>query len=84
MEIIDQLQKIFREIFDDDDLVISTDTTAEDIEAWDSLTHLQLIVKVEQVFGIKFTTVQLKNMHSVGAMVDAIAKLLNKGDIDGQ
>lgn len=73
MEIIEELQEIFREIFDENDLVISRNTTAEDIEAWDSLTHLQLIMEVEQAFNVKFTTSQLKDMENVGAMIDAIA-----------
>ncbi len=75
METIKELQEIFREIFDEDDLVLSRDTTAEDIEAWDSLTHLQLVMKIEQKFNIKFRTSQLKNMPNVGAMIDAIEEL---------
>ena len=75
MEIIEELQKIFRGIFDDEALIISRDTTAEDIDAWDSLTHLQLVMEVEQAFNIKFKTSQLKNMPNVGAMIDAIMEL---------
>ena len=75
MEIIEELQNIFRGIFDDEALIISRDTTAEDIDAWDSLTHLQLVMEVEQAFNIKFKTSQLKNMPNVGAMIDAIMEL---------
>ena len=83
MNIIKELQDIFREIFDDDELIISSETTADDIEDWDSLTHLQLIMQIEQSFNIKFTTVQLKNMPNVGAMVDAIAELKKQGGQNG-
>lgn len=76
--IINELQAIFREIFDDGDMVITRETTADDVEAWDSLTHLQLIMEIEQAFKIKFKTSQLKNMPNVGAMIDAIEELRNK------
>ncbi|SFG35489.1 acyl carrier protein [Lachnospiraceae bacterium C7] len=76
--IINELQAIFREIFDNGDMVITRETTADDVEAWDSLTHLQLIMEIEQAFKIKFKTSQLKNMPNVGAMIDAIEELRNK------
>lgn len=76
--IINELQAIFREIFDDGGMVITRETTADDVEAWDSLTHLQLIMEIEQAFKIKFKTSQLKNMPNVGAMIDAIEELRNK------
>lgn len=72
MEIIHQLQEIFREIFDDDDLIITSDTTADDIEDWDSLTHMQLIVAIEKKFGIKFTTSEIKKAANVGEFIDII------------
>ena len=59
-------------------MVITRETTADDVEAWDSLTHLQLIMEIEQAFKIKFKTSQLKNMPNVGAMIDAIEELRNK------
>lgn len=76
MEIIEELQEIFREVFDEEKLVLSRETTADDVEDWDSLTHLQLIMVIEQTFNIKFTTAQLKNMPNVGAMVDMISELV--------
>jgi len=72
MEIIEELQDIFREIFDEEDLVISRDTTAEDIEDWDSLTHMQLIVQIEKKYGIKFTTAEIKKAANVGEFIDII------------
>jgi acyl carrier protein len=72
MEIIEELQVIFREIFDEDDLVISRDTVAEDIEDWDSLTHMQLIIEIEKRYGIKFSTAEIKKAANVGEFIDII------------
>lgn len=72
MEIIEDLQKIFREIFDEENLTISRDTTAEDIDDWDSLTHMQLIVEIEKRFRIKFTTAEIKKAANVGEFIDII------------
>lgn len=76
MEIIEELQEIFREIFDEDDLAISRDTTAEDIEDWDSLTHMQLIIEIEKKYGIKFTTGEIKKAANVGEFIDIIEEKL--------
>ena len=76
MEIIEELQEIFREIFDEDELVFSRDTTAEDIEDWDSLTHMQLIVEIEKKYGIKFTTAEIKKAANVGEFIDIIKEKL--------
>ena len=76
MEIIEELQEIFREIFDEDELVISRDTTAEDIEDWDSLTHMQLIVEIEKKYGIKFTAAEIKKAANVGEFIDIIKEKL--------
>ena len=72
MEIIEELQEIFREIFDDEELVLSRETTADDIEDWDSLTHMQLIVEIEKKYGIKFTTAEIKKAADVGEFIDII------------
>lgn len=76
MDIIVELQEIFRDIFDEEDLVISRDTTAEDIEDWDSLTHMQLIVEIEKKYNIKFTTAEIKKAANVGEFIDIIEEKL--------
>ena len=78
MNILNDLQNIFRQVFEDDGIVISSETTADDIEEWDSLTHLQLIMQVEKKFKIKFKTFQIKNMKNVGSMVEAINTNMNQ------
>ena len=75
-EIYSQLTTIFRNLFDDDAIVLTADTTAADIEDWDSFNHINLIVAVEQKFGIKFKTAELEEMHNVGHLVAMIEKKL--------
>jgi acyl carrier protein len=66
--------EVFRTLFDDDRIVIGPDTTAEDIEGWDSLTHVQLMVLIEQRFGVHFNTGETAGLKSVGQMVDLIVE----------
>ena len=75
-EILGKLQLIFRDIFDDDTVVVTDATTAEDIEDWDSLTHLQLIAAVEDKFNIHFSLGEINNFANVGAMVESVLKHL--------
>ncbi len=75
-EIYSQLTTIFRDLFDDEAIVLTPETTAADIEDWDSFNHINLIVAVEQKFGIKFKTAELEEMHNVGHLVAMIEKKL--------
>ncbi len=70
--VVDQLTQIFREVFDDDTIVLKDDMTADDVDGWDSLTHLRLIMQVEKVFDIKFSTNQLKSFGSAGDLISLI------------
>lgn len=72
MDLRNELQEIFRKIFDDDDLVISNETTADDIEDWDSLTHMQLITEIEKRYQIRFTTAEIKKAADVGEFMAVI------------
>lgn len=69
MGLINELQEIFRDIFDEDDLVLTADMSAEDIEDWDSLTHMQLIIAIEKKYNIKFTTDEIIAANNVGEFV---------------
>ena len=71
-EIYERLNKVFRDVFDDDEIVVTAETTSNDIEDWDSLGHINLIVAVEQEFGIKFNMHEVTTMKNVGEMVDII------------
>ena len=52
--IMEKIQDIFRDVFDDEELVVEDSTSSDDIEEWDSLSHIQLVVAVEKTFGLKF------------------------------
>lgn len=72
-EILSRVQEIFCDVLDNEDLVLTMTTTASDVEDWDSLTHIQLIVAIEKHFGIKFTSKEILSWANVGEMVDCIA-----------
>ena len=68
----EKLHEVFRDIFDDESIILTDETTAHDIEDWDSLEHINLIVAVEKKFGMKFTMGEVNTMKNVGEMVDII------------
>jgi len=59
--------------FDVDDLTVTRETTAADIEEWDSLSHIRLIVAIERAFGVKFSNAEIERLRNVGELVDTIA-----------
>lgn len=74
MDIKEKLQEVFQDVFDDDEIELTEEMTADDIEAWDSLTHVQLIVAVEKAFAVKFSTVEVMKLKNVGEFIALIAK----------
>ena len=75
-EIYSRLTEIFRDIFDDESIVLKPGTTASDIDEWDSFNHINLIVATEAKFKIKFQTAEIESMKNVGHFVDIIEKKL--------
>lgn len=71
--IYQQLTRVFAEVFDDDAIVLTPPTTAEDVDGWDSLNHIRLIVSVEKAFQIKFSTPEIAKLKNVGELVALIA-----------
>ncbi|MBE9076499.1 acyl carrier protein [Romeria aff. gracilis LEGE 07310] len=77
-DIYAQLVPIFQDIFDDDDIEIEDGTTAKDIDGWDSLNHINLVLGAEQEFGVKFKTSEVAKLQNVGEFVDLIGLKLSK------
>ena len=71
-EVIDKVNQIFIDVFDDESIKIDEKTTADDIEDWDSLTHITLLNEVESVFGFRFGMKEVHGMKNVGEMIDII------------
>ena len=72
-EIFDRLNAVFREVFDDDRILVTPNTTAADIDDWDSLNHITLISAVEDEFRVRFTMGEVSTMKNVGEMASLIA-----------
>lgn len=72
-QILAEVQDIFRDVLDNEEIELLDATTADDVEEWDSLTHIQLIVAIEKHFKIKFTSKEILSWQNVGQMIDCIA-----------
>jgi len=73
-EIIEKLTMVFHEVFNDNTIVLRDDMSAADVENWDSLTHMMMITKVEETFGIRFKLRELNKLNHVGDLCDVIAE----------
>ena len=73
-EIITRLNNVFRDVFDDEGLEVSSEMTAVDVDGWDSLSHIRLVLAVEKEFGIKFRADDIGNMAFVSDMIDVIRR----------
>ena len=71
-EVYEQLTRVFWDVFDNEDITINDNTTADDIDEWDSMEYINLIMAVEEEFSIKFTMEQVNGMKNVGEMVGLI------------
>jgi len=75
-EVFEKVTEIFKDVFDDDELVISDSTNSDDIEDWDSLEHISLVVSMEKEFNLKFDIKAVNKLENVGQMVDLIVSML--------
>jgi len=70
------LERVFRDVFEDESICLRDDMTAEDIEEWDSLMHINLIIAIEKNFNIRFTTMDVMNLENVGQFVQMLESKL--------
>lgn len=68
----DKLTGVFHAVFDDDSVVLSPTLTADDIDDWDSLAHIRLVLSVEKAFGVKFSAAEVGSLKNVGEFVSLI------------
>lgn len=74
MEIDHRLKQILRDIFEDDALDVTAETSADDVEGWDSVAHISLVFAIEEEFGFQFTSGELESMRNVGDLQDVITR----------
>jgi acyl carrier protein len=73
-EIVSRLTPIFRDVFNDDALVVNETMTAADVPSWDSLSNINMIVAVEKAFGAKFSIKDVRNLKNVGELIELIKR----------
>ena len=76
MSTLDKLQEIFRDFFDDESLILKRDTSQDDIDGWDSLAQVNIIVACESDFSVKFELNDIINLKTVGDIIDTIERKL--------
>ena len=72
-EILAKLQDIIRETVDDEDVVITMETVASDVDGWDSLVQVMIVGEIRNAFGVKLSSTEIATLENVGSMVEAIA-----------
>ena len=77
MQIIDRLTSVFNNLFNDD-ITLSREMTANDVDDWDSLMHVTLVLTIEKEFEIRFTSTEVSNLNNVGALIDMIEQKIGK------
>ena len=75
-KILEKLNEIFIDIIDEDTVSLKEESTAKDVDGWDSLTHIQLVVAIEKHFKIRFTSKEIQEWKNVGALIDSIINKL--------
>ncbi|MCS6298243.1 MAG: acyl carrier protein [Nitrospira sp.] len=79
MDLHNRLEEVFRQVFDNDELVLRDQMIAADIEGWDSVAHINLMFGIEQAFGIRFKGNELADMNNIGELKEFLASKVSSG-----
>lgn len=74
--ILEKMHPIFLDVFELDEIQLTESLTAKDVDGWDSLTHIQLVVALEKQFGVRFSSTEIQNWENIGAIADAVQSKL--------
>jgi acyl carrier protein len=77
-EIYDELTQVFRQVLENDTIVLNADTTAEDVEGWDSMNHIFIVAELEKRFGLKFRAAEMEELKNVGELMSLLRQKLDK------
>ncbi len=77
-EIYGQLNAVFRQVLEDDTLDLRPETTADDVEGWDSMNHIFIVVELEKRFGVKFQAAEMEELKNVGELASLVKQKLAK------
>lgn len=72
-ELLLRVNEVFRSVFDDDELSVSRETTAADVQGWDSLMHVRLMLSIEKAFRVRFLSSEVASLKSVGSLIDLLS-----------
>ena len=78
MDLTERLTKVFRQVFQNDSIVLNPNLTADDVDEWDSFSHINLIIAIEIEFGIEFKQNEIQNFENVGALMQCISDKISK------
>ena len=79
LPIFEQLNSVFQDVFDDDDLIVEATTTAQDVDGWNSLAHIRLVVSIEKSFKLRFSAAEISSLKNVGDMATWILRKRTDG-----
>ena len=74
-EILEKLNEIFQDVMDNEDIQVSEATTMEDVDEWDSLSHVQLCIAIKREFGYKASALEMQQWKSVGAIISTLSNI---------
>jgi acyl carrier protein len=77
-EIYDALNHVFRQVLEDETIVLTKDMTAEDVDGWDSMNHIFIVAELEKRFGLKFRAAEMEELKNVGELVSLLRQKLDK------